>query len=216
MSEIRVTKLTDVDLLRKANSFTTGRDSKMSLRRAYQYGHTPIRTQLFFIEMEDIPLFCASQFVRSKVGVEWWQRSKRTDRGGEDFYEVCHGISREIHEAWGEGEYSRMMTMYHEINELPDRFDRFSPTSLAGLFNAEAIINMSHKRLCMKASTETREIWKKVLSEGIANVDPDLYQFCVMPCVNKGFCSEPKSCGWCGGKMYGQQRNNYLKLFENE
>lgn len=216
MSEIKVTKLTDVDLLRKANSFTTGKDSKMTLRKAYASLHSPCRTQLFFIEMDDIPLFCASQFVRSKVGVEWWQRSKRTDRGGEDFRQVCGEIINEIAGEYNEEAFDveRISRGLDKLHELPNQFDRYAPTSLAGLFNAEAIINMSHKRLCMKASKETREIWEKVLSE-VANVDPDLYQFCVMPCVHKGFCSEPKSCGWCGGKTYGRQRNNYLKLFED-
>lgn len=213
MSEIKVTKLTSVELLRKANSFTIGRDSKMSLRKAYASLHSPCRTQLFFIEMEDIPLFCASQFVRSKVGVEWWQRSKRTDRGGDDFKEVCATLSDRMMNYYGEGKFNAMFDLSGEVEGLWRDFDRYAPTSLAGLFNAESIINMSHKRLCMKASKETREIWEKVLSE-VANVDPDLYQFCVMPCVHKGFCSEPKSCGWCGGKTYGRQRTNYLKLFE--
>ena len=82
---IKITKLTNIDLLRKANSFTTGKESGMSLKTAYRTLHSPARTQLFTIEFEDIPLFVASQLVRSKVGVEWWQRSKRTDRGGANF-----------------------------------------------------------------------------------------------------------------------------------
>lgn len=224
--KIKVEKLTDVDLLRKANSFTTGRDSKMSLRKAYASMHSPIRTQLFFIEMEDIPLFCASQFVRSKVGVEWWQRSKRTDRGGEDFRQVCQELGEEcsqfrgkIQEGFDECESKDMQfkldCLERHIRILPQNFDRYAPTSLAGLFNAESIINMSHKRLCMKASKETREIWDKVL-EDVLKVDPDLYLFCVPPCVYKGYCSEPKPCGYTKSDVYKEDRETYLKLFENE
>lgn len=218
--EISVEKLTSVDLLRRANSFTTGHESHMDLAKAYRYEHSPIRTQMFWIEMRDIPLFCASQFVRSHVGVQWYQRSRRTDRGGADFREICNDVVEDlgnIYTAIDEGkEYEPLDILGNAraIAEMPDEFDRYAPTDLACLINAEAIINMSHKRLCAKASKETREIWEQVLSEGIANVDPDLYQFCVMPCVHKGFCSEPKSCGWCGGKMYGRQREKYLKLFE--
>lgn len=212
--EIKVTKLTDVDLLRKANSFTTGRDSKMSLRRAYAYGHTPIRTQLFFIEMEDIPLFCASQFVRSKVGVEWWQRSKRTDRGGLDFKEVCATLSDRMMNYYGEGNFNAMFDLSGEVEGLWRDFDRYAPTSLAGLFNAEAIINMSHKRLCMKASKETREIWEKVLEE-VLKVDPGLYLSCVPPCVYKGYCSEPKPCGYTKSDVYKEDRKTFLELFED-
>lgn len=211
--EIKVEKLTSVDLLRRANSFTTGRDSHMDLEKAYRYGHSPIRTQLFWIEMRDIPLFCASQFVRSHVGVQLYQLTKRTDRGGEDFTTVCNGLATNLaNDIVGEFEEGIAMGL-EVLQDLPKRFDRYAPTDLACLINAEAIINMSHKRLCAKASKETREIWEHVL-EHIKEVDPDLVVFCVKPCVHKGFCSEPKSCGWCGGKWYGHERENYLKLFE--
>ena len=214
MSEIKVKKLTDVDLLRKANSFTTGHDSKMSLRRAYASLHSPVRTQLFFIEMEDIPLFCASQFVRSKVGVEWWQRSKRTDRGGVDFVKLCEALAYDIGNIYNSQFPNHANELATTIKNLPNKFDRFASTSLAGLFNAESIINMSHKRLCMKASKETREIWEKVLEE-ILKIDPDLYLFCVPPCVYKGYCSEPKPCGYTKSDVYKEDRETFLKLFED-
>lgn len=223
--EINVEKLTDVNLLQRANSFTTGHESHMSLAKAYRYGHSPIRTQMFWIEMRDIPLFCASQFVRSHVGVQWFQRSKRTDRGGEDFREECkEGIEKiNLANEMIECSYTDDPP-YTEIREamdyakecfetFPNRFDRYAPTDLACLINAEAIINMSHKRRCMKASKETRKIWEQVL-EHVKEVDPDLAKFCVKPCVHKGFCSEPKPCGWCGGKWYGHEREEYLKLCE--
>lgn len=225
--DIKVTKLTDVDLLRKANSFTTGRDSKMSLRRAYASLHSPIRTQLFFIEMEDIPLFCASQFVRSKVGVEWWQRSKRTDRGGEDFREVCNGLSHDIYDiidgVYGKGMGDEPFEYYEEddtnlgfiadeIDNLPTKFDRYAPTSLCGLLSSEAIINLSVKRLCRKSSKETTQIWKAVL-EKVREVDEDLFLFCVPKCVQCGYCPE-KSCGFIKTPSYKIERENYLKLFD--
>ena len=228
MSEIKVTKLTDVDLLRKANSFTTGRDSMMSLRRAYQYGHTPIRTQLFWIEMYDIPLFCGSQFVRSKIGVDWWMLTRRTDRGAEDFRVVCEGLSNDIYDIIN-GVYDKGMGdepfEYHEdddtnlgfiadeIERLPTKFDRYAPINLACLMNAEMLINMSHKRLCNKASKETREIWIKVLAK-LVEVDPDLYLFCQRPCVCSGLCREPKPCGYMTTDNYKKERVSYLKLFE--
>ena len=185
----------------------------MSLATAYKHAHSPIRTQLFWIEMRDIPLFCASQFVRSHVGVQWFQRSKRTDRGGEDFRDECQHIAGKLAFAYNTRDSKMCNEFCDKLRELPSRFDRYAPTDLACLINAEAIINMSHKRLCNKASKETREIWTEVL-EHVKKVDPDLAMFCVKPCVHKGFCSEPKPCGWCGGKWYGHEREEYLKLFE--
>lgn len=216
---VAVTKLTDIELLHKANSFTTGKESKMSLAKAYASGHSPIRSQIFWIELTDIPLFCASQFVRSHVGVQPFQRSKRTDRGGEDFNDVCRNIAFRIrteHISKDESSILALVDGYREmadaVETLPERFDRYAPTDLAFLINAEAIINMSHKRLCCKASTETREIWTAVIAE-IAKVDPDLAKHCVKPCVWRGYCSEAKSCGFIKTDLYRRQRNDYKLLF---
>lgn len=227
-STITVTKLVGVEWLRRANSFTTGKDSKMSLRKAYAYCHSPIRTQIFFIELENIPLFCASQFVRSKIGVEWWMKSKRTDRGGENFIIVCNDLSRDLYDIIN-GVYDKGMGdepfEYHEDDEpnlafiadeiegLPKRFDRYAPTDLCCMINAEEIMNMSHKRLCASASKETRELWQVVL-EKVRMVDPDLYPFCVKPCVAYGLCREPKPCGYMNTENYRNARQSYLKLFE--
>lgn len=214
--EIKVTKLTDLSLLQKANSFTTGRDSKMDLAKAYKLGHSPIRTQLFWIEMRDTPLFCASQFVRSNVGVQFFQLSKRPDRGGEDFREVCSELAIEVELNWSlpqSEQWKEDKRIAGVIQCLPKRFDRYTPTDLACLINAEAIINMSHKRLCAKASAETREIWEKIVEE-IRKCDRDLANYCVKPCVHCGFCREAKPCGFTKTDAYEKEREDYLKLFE--
>lgn len=216
MARIKVTKLTDVNLLRLANSFTSGKESKMSLAKAYAYRHSPIRTQIFTIELEEIPLFVASQLVRSHVGVQWFQRSKRTDRGGEDFGEVCNNIAHDISKTEDHlhmGFNSFFDEIIDEVLDLPEKFDRYAPTDLLCVINADAIINMSHKRLCSKASRETREIWEQVVNE-IRNIDPDLANHCVPQCVYCGFCSEPKGCGWIKSQIGVAMRNDYLKLYE--
>lgn len=221
---IKVTKLTNVDLLRKANSFTTGKESGMSLKTAYRTLHSPARTQLFTIEFEGIPLFVASQLVRSKVGVEWWQRSKRTDRGGEDFRIECHDfgqridvIAEQIDENMSEdkvdGIIDALNEMETEVKAFPTRFDRYAPTDLMCLINAEAIINMSRKRLCTKASKETREIWQKVC-ELIEECDPDLYPHLVKPCVATGVCREHKPCGYIKTESFSREREEYKSLFK--
>lgn len=221
---IKVTKLTNVDLLRKANSFTTGKESGMSLKTAYRTLHSPARTQLFTIEFEGIPLFVASQLVRSKVGVEWWQRSKRTDRGGEDFRVECHDfgqrldiVAENVNEGLSEADADSLRQtlgeMESEVKQWPSRFDRYAPTDLMCLINAEAIINMSRKRLCTKASKETREIWQKVC-ELIEECDPDLYPHLVKPCVATGVCRECKSCGYIKTMAFSREREEYKSLFK--
>lgn len=224
MVQIKVTKLTDVNLLRLANSFTSGKESKMSLAKAYAYRHSPIRTQMFAIELTDIPLFVASQLVRSHVGVQWYQRSKRTDRGGEDFRIECYDfgqtldtlaeyIDADMPQDKVNGIITALDEMETEVKSWANKFDRYAPTDLLGVLNAEAIINMSHKRLCTKASLDTRAIWAQVVN-AIRDIDPDLANHCVPQCVYCGFCSEPKGCGWIKSQKGMAMRNDYLKLFE--
>ena len=201
-------KLTDVELLREANSSTTGHDSNMTLERAYRYGHSPIRTQQFWIVCKDIPLFVASQLVRSHVGVQFYQRSKRTDRGGADFAERCKRIADRLNEigingGWHDKRIAASVCV--EMLELPNEFDRYAPTDLSFIINAEALMNMAHKRLCSKASPETRKLMAMIKHE-IEEVDPALAKHLVPMCVYRGgICSEPKSCGYTDqGKGYGE------------
>ena len=205
--DIQVTKLTDLDLLHRANEFTTGHQSKMSLERAYFYGHSPIRTQIFWVEMIDIPLFVASQLVRQHVGVQFFQRSKRIDRGGEDFRIECYDfgqrldliaerVDSDLTEQAAQELIESLNEMETEVKSWATKFDRYAPTDLACIINAEALINMAHKRLCSKASKETREL-VEILRDKVAEVDRALARMMVRPCVAQGgICREPKCCGY--------------------
>lgn len=223
---IKVTKLTDVELLRRANSFTTGRDSHMTLAKAYRAGHSPIRTQLFWVECTDIPLFVASQLVRSHVGVQFFQRSKRTDRGGANFQNECDALTDTLETQIeniedGSFPYTREAVLdnlrdsVEIIKELPERFDRYAPTDLMCLINAETLINMTHKRLCGKASAETREVIRAIC-DLVEEHDPDLYQHLVPQCVYRGgICPESKCCGYIASEK-GQSRLKFYKALFNQ
>jgi len=81
--EVKINKLTNINELHKANSSTTGHTSIQNLTNAYKSEHSPIRTQIFFIEMLDIPTYVSVHFVRSKIGVEHFVKSNRSDRTSE-------------------------------------------------------------------------------------------------------------------------------------
>lgn len=68
------------------------------------------------------------------------------------------------------------------------------PVTHEMVLNAQAIINISRKRLCMCASKETREAWKQVIDE-LEKINPTLARCCVPDCVYRGHCYEHKSCG---------------------
>ncbi len=216
--KITVEKYTGIDALHKANSFTTGHESKMSLHTAYKLGHSPIRTQRFYIYLEDIPLFVASQLVRSHVGVQMYQLSKRPDRGGLDFIEECRRIDNNLNDLIDEMEngeridLDEMKDIQSDILDLTGKYDRYAPTSLMIDCNAEYIINTSAKRLCAKASTETREIWEEVLWE-LTKVDPDLSLFCVKPCVAHGGICREKCCGFNKTELFKKHLENYKLNF---
>ena len=85
---ITVTKLTDVDLLRKACDATRHpgqTPSSATLAKMYQCRHSPIRTQLFWVEMQGIPTFVSVHLVRhAATGQVHFVESNRDDRGGDE------------------------------------------------------------------------------------------------------------------------------------
>lgn len=75
--------------------------------------------------------------------------------------------------------------------------------------NAQAIINISRKRLCSCASKETREAWKQVI-EAIRKVDPVLADKCVPECLYRGFCPEfMNPCGYTKTPQYEKDLVKY-------
>lgn len=70
---------------------------------------------------------------------------------------------------------------------------RLTPINHAMLINAQALINMSRKRLCSKSHKSTREVMLKI-KEGVAKVDPALAEHMVPDCIYRGRCCEMKTC----------------------
>lgn len=158
--KVTVTKLTDTALAQRACQFTLHSHSptNIGLRKLYGSEHSPIRTQMFWIELKGIPTYVSVHLVRHKIGIEHYVSTNRMDRGADDIA------------------------------------DRNSPVNHAMLCNAQALINMSRKRLCTKASIETR-ITMIDIKNAVRNVDEDLAEFMVADCVYRGMCYESSSCG---------------------
>lgn len=83
--EVYAVKLTDVELMRRAceSTMQAGKTSRVALDAMYRCEHSPIRTQLFWLEMDDVPTFVSVHCVRHKIGIEHFCRSNREDRGGD-------------------------------------------------------------------------------------------------------------------------------------
>lgn len=215
--EVSAVKLTDIDLLRRAASVTIGHESQITLERAYALGHSLMRTQLFWVECKNIPLFVASQLVRSHVGVQFFQRAKRTDRGGADFEDICTNISGYLEAAAecddSELQHQALAKAATDIRTMPEEFDRYSPTDLSFLINAEALINMAHKRLCFKASDLTTYV-VGLINRKVGAVDRDLARHLVPQCVYRnGLCSEHPSCGFVASDNGQIFLNKYTQVY---
>lgn len=82
--------------------------------------------------------------------------------------------------------------------------------------NAQAIINISRKRLCNQASKETREAWQKFL-DSFKDDEPELYSVCVPECIYRnGLCPEFKTCGWNKTLEFENKLKQYIKGIESQ
>jgi hypothetical protein len=77
--------------------------------------------------------------------------------------------------------------------------------------NAQAVINISRKRLCSSASPETRQAWKALLA-ALKEKEPEVFSVCVPECVYRGFCTEPKSCGYSKTSDYAEKLKEYKNV----
>lgn len=144
--------------------------------------HTPIRLLEYDFTWEDIMQFVTVHFVRHHQGVLPFVHTQRPD-----------------------------------INPHLQGIDRsaLSQTALNDMdmaCNAQAFINISRKRLCGRASKETREAWKAVLAY-LYEIDPILAEKCVPECVYRGFCPEfDKCCGYANTEAYKKRLEEYRKI----
>lgn len=89
-----------------------------------------------------------------------------------------------------------------------DSLPQDSPVEHRISVNAQAMINISRKRLCMSASAETREAWKAVL-ECIREIESELFHACQKDCVYRGACYEYKSCGYSKSEDFQRELEKY-------
>ena len=146
--------------------------------------HSPIRLLEYDWTWGDIMQWVTTHLVRHHEGCEKMVHSQRGDR---------RAILKEY------GVESR--------NDLPQG----ALNDMDMTANAQALINVSRKRLCSCASKETREAWKQVKAE-IAKVDPILASKMVPECLYRGFCPEwMGSCGYSKTEKFEKDLKEYRR-----
>lgn len=81
--------------------------------------------------------------------------------------------------------------------------------------NAQALINMSRKRLCAQASPETREVMQ-AMKEEVSKRDKFLADIMVKECVYRGFCPEMVSCKHDKSKVFQEEVEAYRSTIKEE
>lgn len=215
---VTVRKLTDRELMLSACESTFLGKSNQSLLSIYKSEHSPSRTQLFWIEVKNAPLFVVSHYVRHHVGIEKYQLSMRSDRnGGKD---QCPYIADRLSEILAVPEEYRAeeetKEMYELLEELKNRSGRNALTNLSILVNAQSLIDMAKLRLCNMASPETRQVFSAI-KEKINEIDPELASMMVRKCVYRnGLCGEPRCCGFNLTPTFHTELSLYLENFTHK
>lgn len=146
--------------------------------------HSPIRLLEFDWSWDTIRQWVTAHLVRHHEGCEKFVHSQRGDR-------------RKILEDYG----------VTTRDDLPQG----AVNDMDMTANAQALINISRKRLCNCASKETKEAWIQV-KDAIAEVDPVMASKMVPECIYRGFCPEFLSpCGYSKTKKYQEDLKEYRK-----
>lgn len=144
--------------------------------------HSPIRLLEYDWSWDNIKQWVTAHLVRHHNGCEKFVHSQRGDR-------------RKILEDYG----------VNSRDDLPQG----ALNDMDMTANAQALINISRKRLCNCASKETREAWTQV-KNAIAEIDPVMASKMVPECIYRGFCPEFLSpCGYSHTEKYKQDLKKY-------
>nr|DAI45630.1 MAG TPA: Thymidylate synthase thyX [Bacteriophage sp.] len=144
--------------------------------------HSPIRLLEYDFSWKSIKQWVTTHLVRHHEGCEKMVHTQREDR-------------RVLLEEYG----------VTSRDELPQ--GALNDMDMSA--NAQALINISRKRLCSCASADTREAWKQV-KVAVAKIDPVLADKMVPECIYRGFCPEfLSSCGYSKTPQYQEALEKY-------
>ena len=144
--------------------------------------HSPIRLLEYEWTWKNIQQWVTTHLVKHHEGCEKFVHSQRGDR--------------------------RAILEEYNVNSR-DELPQGALNDMDMTANAQALINISRKRLCSCASRETREAWQQVKAK-IAEKDPILASKMVPECLYRGFCPEwINSCGYSRTEKFRKDLEEY-------
>lgn len=220
--KVTVTKYTDDLLIRKACSKTFNGDSKQSLLSAYKSEHSPSRTQMFWIECDNIPLYVSTHLLRHHVGMQPYALTHRIDRdgGGYDLSALnneVNSLQKKLLISEKEVDKAHISNKISEkLKFISENCGRNAPTDLGMWANAQSLIDMAKYRACLMASLDTRNVFSAIKRE-IKAIDNDLADMLVKKCVYRnGICGEPTPCGYNKSNTFKEEISVYLSCFSDK
>ncbi len=225
---VSVRKCTDVELLREACQTTFLGSSNASLSTLYRSEHSPVRTQLFWITLHNIPLFVSTHLLRHHVGSVPFQLTCRPDRSGgnpdvpakiDDIKDRLAALMNYFHKG---GTYTE--TLQDELNDvmsaldwLKNNSDRQTPVNLGLCINAQSLIDMAKLRLCTGCAAKETVIVFQAIKDKIKESDPHLAAMMVRKCVYRnGLCGEPRCCGFNRSPAFYNELAEYTAHFTDK
>lgn len=200
---------TSVEFAQEVCEMTFLGKSKIPLSKLYRSEHSPVRTQIFWVTFENIPLFISTHLLRHHVGSTPFQLTCRDDRKGANVNlkaKLRHFAEKSSFFGVNEDDISQL---YNEI-------DRYTPVNLGLLINAQALMDMAKLRECNQSHKETIYVFKELV-KAIGKVDEDLPKFMVPKCIYRGgICGEPMACGWNKTKAFKAELKKYLANFDDK
>lgn len=223
---VSVRKLTDVDLLQEACAATFLGVSHASLISLYKSEHSPVRTQMFWISLKNIPLYISTHLIRHHVGSVPFQLTCRDDRNGgnpgliqkiDSINEKLAMLLSMINQAACGTQEDIIRKIIEELNWLKDNADRYTPVNLSLCINAQSLIDMSKLRLCTGCAARETVIVFRAIKNEIAKIDPDLASMMVRKCVYRnGLCGEQRCCGFNHTAEFKAELRDYVSHFSEK
>lgn len=225
---VSVRKLTDLELLQEACAMTFFGTSHATLVSLYKSEHSPVRTQLFWISLKNIPLYISTHLIRHHVGSVPFQLTCRDDRSGgnpglpgkvDSIVERLKGLVETWHKggAFIGNQRHEIDSIYEELEWLKNNADRETPVNLSLCINAQSLIDMAKFRLCTGCASPGTVVVFHAIKDEISKVDPDLASVMVRKCVYRGgICGEPRCCGFNGTQKFREELSQYLSKFSQK
>lgn len=223
-----VRKLTDLELLQEACATTFMGTSHATLISLYKSEHSPVRTQLFWISLKNIPLYISTHLLRHHVGSVPFQLTCRDDRNGgnpglpakiDRIKEQIETLLDHFHKGgvYTGAQHQEMEAILGELDWLKDNADRYTPVNLSLCINAQSLIDMAKLRLCSGCAARETVIVFNAIKNEISKIDPDLSSMMVRKCVYRnGLCGEQRCCGFNHTPAFEAELQDYVSHFSEK